>query len=99
MLQLLLTLRFYATGSFLVVAGDTIHVSKATACRMVKKVSRALASLSPRFINMPQTAVEIENAKIKFYAKASLPKCIGAIDCTHIKILSPGSYFEYFFCL
>lgn len=97
LLQLLLTLRFYATGSFLLVAGDIIHVSKATSCRVVKRVTRALASLSPRFINMPQTAEEIESAKIKFYMIASLPKCIGAIDCTHIKILSPGMII-FFWC-
>ncbi|KAK9739323.1 hypothetical protein QE152_g9082 [Popillia japonica] len=42
--MLFVTLRFYATG-FLQVVGDFVGIDKATACRIVHKVSRAIASL------------------------------------------------------
>jgi len=45
MTQLLITLRFFATGNFLITAGDFGGVSVAAAGQIVKKVSYALAML------------------------------------------------------
>lgn len=50
----------------------------------------ALARFRPKFINMPSNANEISDLQNRFYFKAKFPRCIGAIDCTHIKISSPG---------
>ena len=47
--QLLLTLRFYATGSFQLVVGDLFKVHKSTASRIMHKVTAAIASLCPKF--------------------------------------------------
>ncbi|VVD01893.1 unnamed protein product [Leptidea sinapis] len=47
MLHLLIALRFYATGSFQAVVGDTANVSKTTVCRVTDRVSRAIATLRP----------------------------------------------------
>lgn len=88
--QLLLTLSFYATGSFLRVAGDFIGVHKSTASKTVKRVSEALASLRPVCIRMPETNEEISECKAGFYRIARFPLCIGSIDCSHVKIISPG---------
>ncbi|XP_023312349.1 putative nuclease HARBI1 [Anoplophora glabripennis] len=88
--QLLLALRYYATGSMLIVVGDFCGVHKSTASRMVKKVSEAIASLRNRFINFPQDPHEIDRICTKFYEIARFPRVIGTIDCTHIKIQSPG---------
>lgn len=70
-------------------AGDAGGVSIATASRVVTRVSRAIASLRPRYIKMPEgdNATEVKQA---FYNIARFPRCIGAIDCTHVKIQSPG---------
>ncbi|KAJ3661617.1 hypothetical protein Zmor_006005 [Zophobas morio] len=87
--QLLLALRFYATGSFLSVAGDFCGIHKSTASKTIKRVSRALASLRPAYIRMPDYE-EIFNIRQSFYNIARFPKCIGAIDCSHVKIQSPG---------
>ncbi|VEN54273.1 unnamed protein product [Callosobruchus maculatus] len=70
--------------------GDIIGVRKSSASKIVKKVSLALAKLSPRFIKMPQTEEEILKEKQAFYERARLPRIIGSIDCTHVKIQSPG---------
>ncbi|KAF6209472.1 hypothetical protein GE061_015219 [Apolygus lucorum] len=45
-LQLLTTMRYYATGSFLATAGDFSGVSKATASRCIWRVTEALAACS-----------------------------------------------------
>ncbi|KAI4470584.1 hypothetical protein MML48_1g14935 [Holotrichia oblita] len=86
--MLLLTLRFYATGSFLNVVGDLNGVHKATAS--VRKVSDAIASLSGEYIRFPRTNEEIQEVMGAFYVIASFPRVIGTIDCTHVKIQSPG---------
>lgn len=90
MCQLLLTLRFYATGSMLIAVGDFSGVSKASASRIVRRVSEAIASLKPGYINMCQTEREMDELAAEFYNLAHFPRVIGTIDCTHIRIQSPG---------
>lgn len=51
--QLLIALRFYATGTFQDVMGDGIGVSQSHTSVVVKEVSHVLASLSPDFIRLP----------------------------------------------
>ncbi|KAI4458813.1 hypothetical protein MML48_7g00005474 [Holotrichia oblita] len=87
--MLLLTLRFYATGAFLNTVGDIAGVHKSTASKVIRKVSHAIASLRPQYINLPE-GDEIREVNQGFYEIASFPRVIGAIDCTHIKIQSPG---------
>lgn len=88
--QLLIALRFYATGSFLQTIGDTINISKSSSSKIVKKVSQAIASLSPNYIKMPSSNEEILRIQTDFFSKARLPRIIGSLDCTHVKIQSPG---------
>ncbi|KAJ3653970.1 hypothetical protein Zmor_013188 [Zophobas morio] len=88
--MLLVTLRFLATGSFLQVAGDFIGISKATASQIIHKVTRAIASLHTVFIKMPATEDDCRRNSNQFHTIARFPKCIGALDCTHVKIASPG---------
>ena len=87
-LQLLTCLRFFATGCYLRVAADLSGVSKASASRIVKRVSRAIAALKGQYINMPKAAA-VENEKKEFFKIAGFPGIIGCIDCTHIKIACP----------
>lgn len=93
--RLLLTLRYYATGSFLTVIGDFTGVSKASASRIVKQVSYAIAQLRRDFIKFPNDLREVQQ---QFYDIARFPRLIGAIDCTHVPIKSPGIYIVIF-CL
>lgn len=85
-----MTLRYYATGSFQAVTADFIGVHKSTASRIIKLVSRELALLRPIYINFPETAAEREVVCQQLYLIAKFPKCIGALDCTHVRIKSPG---------
>lgn len=88
--KLLLTLRFYALGTMLISVGDFCGVSKSSACHIVRQVSLAIAHLAPLFIQMPLSEREIQHNQLQFYKRAKLPRIIGAIDCTHVKIQSPG---------
>lgn len=88
--QLLLTLRFYATGNFLRSVGEFSDVCVATACRVVRKVSITLALLRPRYIEMPQRRSEMEEIKMEFFKLFNFPSVIGCIDATHVRIQSPG---------
>lgn len=92
MIQLLMCLRFYATNSFLITLGDYSGIHMSTASRVIVKVSRAIAALSPHFIKMPATENERRLSQTKFYEIASFPRVIGAIDCTHVRIQSPGKF-------
>lgn len=90
LVQLLLTLRYYALGSFQTSIGDFAGVSQPSVCRVVHRVSEAIARQRPNFIKMPETEDEIRQANAAFFDIAKFPRVIGAIDCTHIKIQSPG---------
>lgn len=54
------------------------------------KVANAIASLHRQHIKMYETNEEMQSAAAKFYQIARFPQVIGAIDCTLIKIDSPG---------
>ncbi|KAJ8915451.1 hypothetical protein NQ315_003214 [Exocentrus adspersus] len=88
--QVFLTLRYYATGNMLLPVADFVGVSVASASRIIKSVSSTIAALRPEIIQMPQTREELEFTVHKFYEIARFPRCCGAIDCTHVRIISPG---------
>lgn len=90
MLQLLIALRYYATGSFQIVISDLAGVHKSTVCRVVHRVSRAIAGHRSQYIKFPGTADEQMQTMREFYAIAQFPGVLGAIDCTHVPIISPG---------
>lgn len=70
-------------------------IHTATASRIIKKVSNAIASLGQQYIQMPQEDEMLEVQR-EFFNIASFPRVVGCIDGTHIKIQSPGRY-RYFF--
>jgi hypothetical protein len=67
--QLLVFLRFVATGAFHQLIGDSIHISKATAGRCIRRVALAFVRLANRFIVFP-TGQEAINTKRKFHTIA-----------------------------
>jgi len=69
--------------------GDSINISASSVCRIIRRVSHFIALLRDNFIAMPEDR-EINDIKTKFYEIAGFPGIVGAIDCTHIPIQSPG---------
>ena len=53
MQQVLIALRFYATGTFQRVIGDLFGVSVFAASRVIHKVSRAIAKQKRQFLSIP----------------------------------------------
>ncbi len=90
--HLLIALRFYATGNFLITLGDFAGVHKSTVSRIIRKVTRIIASLRSKFIYMPRNEVERRQAYSNFYKIARFPNVLGTIDCTHIRTQSPGNF-------
>lgn len=64
------------------------NIGKATAIRAMRRVTYALHSLAPRFIQWPQgrKATEVIAA---FKRVSGFPDVIGTIDGTHVEIRSP----------
>lgn len=90
--QLLIALRFLASGNMQVTVADVVHVSQPTVSRVLVKVCDALLLHFHTIIKMPETNAEREEAAADFFRFAEFPRTIGAIDCTHVKIQSPGGH-------
>ncbi|XP_064465420.1 putative nuclease HARBI1 [Ornithodoros turicata] len=89
-LQVLSALRFFAKGSYQDDASDIHGFSQPTQSRIVRRISVALASRRAQFIKFPVLPAEQEDAKTQFLRKFGFPFTVGVIDCTHIRIKSPG---------
>ena len=85
-LQVFIFLRFLGNGSFYNSIGDIHGVSKGTTCRIINKVSKAVATLHPIIIKFPDGINEIRQSKLDFFNIAGFPQILGAIDCTHIRL-------------
>ncbi|XP_036144686.1 putative nuclease HARBI1 [Monomorium pharaonis] len=93
-IQLLICLRFYATASFQKVNGDLINLPQSTISRIIFKVTTILATYLNTYVKFPTNEATIEENKNLFkelgygYGAIGLPNISGAIDCTHIRLVS-----------
>ncbi|KAK0142835.1 putative nuclease HARBI1 [Merluccius polli] len=83
-----ISLRFFATGTYMHTVGDAEHISKNTVCRAIRKVVAALNTLLNKFVVFP-SFLPAQTVKEAFYQLAGFPKLIGAIDCTHVPLNAP----------
>ncbi|XP_067212784.1 putative nuclease HARBI1 [Linepithema humile] len=67
---------------------EKFNVARATALNAVRKVTKALVKLAPRFITWPE-GHRAEEIMRGFAATSAFPRVIGAIDGTHINIKVP----------
>ncbi|XP_042148188.1 putative nuclease HARBI1 [Ixodes scapularis] len=95
LIQVLLALKLFATGTFLITAEDFLHLHESTASRCVRRVALALAKQAPHFIRWP-TAAEVPEQQRQFYAVDGFPGVVGAIDGTHVRIQGPPLHEELF---
>ena len=86
-MQIMIALRFFASGSYQIVVADLFGVSKATAHRCIKRVSDIIAANLDRHVFF--NAQNVPATKRKFYVMAGVPEVIGCLDCTHIRIQRP----------
>ncbi|XP_061196794.1 uncharacterized protein LOC133205068 [Saccostrea echinata] len=86
--QVLLALRFFATGAFYQLIGDSLAISKSTTGRAVREVTSLLCSLARQFIRFPSIP-ETAEIRTKFYSLAGIhiQDLIICIDMTSLKQL------------
>lgn len=70
LVQVLVALRFFATGSLMRLVGDTFGISVATVSRCVHRVARALCLEAHKFIKFPTVDYEVTKTKNDFYRLA-----------------------------
>ncbi|XP_071160779.1 putative nuclease HARBI1 [Mytilus edulis] len=78
-LQLMVALRFYATGSFQLANAD-VH----------RNVTQCLKNVCNQYISMPTDPASQQALKQGFYDISNFPNVIGAVDGTHVRIKSPA---------
>ena len=89
-LQVMVALRFYATGAFQTVIGDIHNISKASVSRTIYNVSGAIARKCHQFISMPTSRQDLLNISAQFLPASTLPNVFGAVDGTHIGVKAPS---------
>ncbi|XP_034944035.1 protein ALP1-like [Chelonus insularis] len=67
---------------------ERFDVSISSVFRIIRRVADFLLYKSPDIIKWPQNG-QIPNITNKFQLIAGMPNVIGAIDCTHVKIVTP----------
>ncbi|XP_068117002.1 uncharacterized protein [Hyperolius riggenbachi] len=97
--QLLITLRFLATGQSYASLHLTFRVGKSTVANIVNRTSRVIWSkLVEKYMPVPDSKKWIEVAEL-FWDRCNFPNCLGAIDGKHVRLQKParsGSlYFNY----
>ncbi|XP_067614157.1 putative nuclease HARBI1 [Eurosta solidaginis] len=96
-LRMLSELHYFATGSFLRDVGQDFvcSLSKTMVSRSIKEVAHVIETeLICSYIKFPSTVDEQDAVKQIFYSATGFPGCIGAIDCTHVKIKKPAADIE-----
>ncbi|KAK3872098.1 hypothetical protein Pcinc_022797 [Petrolisthes cinctipes] len=88
-LQLLVALRYMASGNFQITMGDCGEMSTASVSKYVKLTAMAIARQASHHIHFPEPD-EARSLGSQFYDIAGMPGVIGCIDGSHVKIISPG---------
>ncbi|XP_037296752.1 putative nuclease HARBI1 [Manduca sexta] len=85
-IQVVCALRSWARHEIQDDTADLHGVSQPFISKICKKIAGPIAGISHRFIKMPATLAEQEEAMRKFHRIANFPSVIGAIDCTYIRV-------------
>ena len=84
-----ITLWFLATGEDYRTIGHLFGVSKSTVCVVTKEVIACIVkTLFRQYIKMP-TGNALRMVVDSFLRDYGFPQCAGAVDGTHIPIISP----------
>ena len=97
LLQLMITLRFLATGAFYSVIGDTLGVSPPYVCRVIKLLMRAICNKFGYIVCLPMRQA-MTNVKEAFRLMAGIPNIIGCVDGTFVRIRQQKENSNEFIC-
>lgn len=94
--RVMIALRFYASGSYQLIVGDTMGetvertASQSSVSRIINSVSDALCRRSGEFIRFPTAPGEVSAVQEGFYNLQGFPGVVGCVDGTHVKIQTPA---------
>ncbi|XP_041372129.1 putative nuclease HARBI1 [Gigantopelta aegis] len=88
LLRVLITLRYFASGSFQDVCGELIGVDQSTVSRTVTRVTDVLLRQVPNHVRLPNGKKQ-DVIKTKFYDMSGFPNVVGCIDGTQVQIQAP----------
>lgn len=98
--QLLVAVRFYVTGSFQAMTGDTYAISQASVSRIIVRVSEAIMHrLQSKFVAFPtpETSPVVkagfcglagESTGQQQHLTRPFPEVIGVVGCTYVEVLA-----------
>ena len=95
--QILIALRYLASGCDFIVIADTMGVSKSSVCRCVWAVAIALCKLSNRIVKFPSDRTMLEYRR-SFFAIGGIPNITGAVDGCLVRIMRPTENTHEFIC-
>ena len=72
----------------MLISGHLLQISKSAAHKFIHNSMIVICETSESWIKFPEN---MKNVKNHFQGKYGFPNVIGAIDCTHVKIISVGS--------
>ena len=76
---------------------NSFGIGKNTVSTTVRRVATVISTkLGPKYINLPCSEEEVEEAIANFYKQHDFPQCIGVIDGTHIEIKQPKENYTYY---
>jgi hypothetical protein len=85
LMQVALTLAFFACGSFQRIAGYQVGVKKSCACVTIKRVTVALNAISHLLIALPTTE-EMRKTSDKLFDRFGIRNVVLGVDGTHIRL-------------
>lgn len=99
--KVLAALSFYATGSYQKPVGMTFlqEISQPSISKAVRDVTLALNDINilRKYIHFPRTQQERKLIVDRFFNKFGFPGVLGCIDTTHVALVQPNEYEEWFF--
>ena len=80
-----------STGNSYRTVSKVFGIAKSTVVKIVNNFCAEICNISPQFIKFPKNAVETASQiqRFKVMTACVIPQVLGAIDGTHIEIISP----------
>lgn len=88
--QILLSLRYYATGNLYNELTKLFKISQNKASKIINRVSMFLEEILRYYIAVPVNANEVKAIQMGFYEIGNIPNVIGAISTRHIILRAPS---------
>ncbi|XP_015122874.1 putative nuclease HARBI1 [Diachasma alloeum] len=90
-IQVLVTLKFYASGDFQISIGDCefFGLSQCMVSQVISNVTDAMTTLSDEYIVFPDTEDQFREISEGFQGKVRFPGVVGCIDCIHVLMRAP----------